>query len=229
MSDKNKGFLITIEGVDAVGKFTQTKKLKEYLEQKGKKVKTYSFPNYESLIGKIIAKYLKGEYGDINSVPKELICIAYSANRVHIQNELKQLLDDGYIIICDRYSHSNLFSAAKLPKDQWDDFINWTLEMEYKELNALIPDHTFYLYVDTYTTLKRIEERGKRAYQDEKEDIHENNPTLLTNTSECYLYYGEKQSEDKWTSINQMKNDKQLLPEEVSEIIINKVEQLMQI
>lgn len=223
----DKGKLITYEGVDGSGKGTQSKLLKEYLISKGKKVVLYEFPRYNTFFGKIIARYLKGEFGTIETVPKELISIAYAADRKNVQNELKTYLDNGFIVICDRYTHSNLFQAAKVEKEKWNDIMDWVEEMEFEQFNIIKPDITFYLYVDINTTINRIESRGKRDYQNGKSDIHEENKDLLINASKCYLEYSKRPS-NTWININQIKeNNEQMNKDEVFNIIKEKINELL--
>jgi dTMP kinase len=210
------GIMLSVEGIDGSGKGTNTRKIKEYLELQGYKVKMYSFPLYETTSGKIISKYLRGEFGDIDKVPYELICSAYAANRVSIQKQLEQELygiNQYDFIIMDRYTYSNLFTAAKLPEDQWGLFIKWIEDLEFGDMGIKKPHYNFYLYVDPNISIQRIEERGKREYQEGKEDIHENNKQLLINTAKCYLNFA--QGKDNWFVINQMVNGKQLNPNDV--------------
>jgi dTMP kinase len=103
------------------GKCSNVELLTEMLERMGFDVVVYHFPEYESTIGKIIAKYLKGNYGNIDQVPKELISIAYAADRAKHAEDIKLYLENGAIVLCDRFTYSNIFNAAKLPKEQWDD------------------------------------------------------------------------------------------------------------
>jgi len=208
--------IISIEGLDGSGKGTQTKRIVEYLQSCGRKVKLYSFPLYETTSGRVIAKYLRGEFGDINSVPYELICTAYAANRASVKNEIEYLLTcDNYydFIIMDRYTYSNLFTAAKLPEDQWSSFIKWIEDLEFNDLGIPVPNYNFYLYVDPLISIQRIEERGKRDYQKGKEDIHENNKQLLINTAKCYLQFA--QEKDNWFIIDQMQDGQQLPSDDV--------------
>lgn len=215
------GIFVSVEGLDASGKETQVKLLEDYLVKNGYKVKVFSFPQYETLIGKVIASYLKGDYGDIHSIPKELICIAYAADRVKVSNEIRNLLNAGYIVIANRFTYSNIFSAAKLPKDQWMSFVSWIEQLEFEEMNIVRPHYNFYLHVDPEISIQRIKERGKRDYQDGKEDIHENNNILLKNASEIYLQIA-KSNPQKWYVINQMKDGKQISKEETFKIFKKK-------
>ena len=57
------GRLIIIEGGDGSGKATQTALLKERLQQEGYKVKSVSFPNYDSPAAMPVKMYLAGDFG----------------------------------------------------------------------------------------------------------------------------------------------------------------------
>lgn len=222
----NKGLLITYEGLDGSGKGTQVKLLKEHLEEEGYKVAVMSFPQYETLIGKVISSYLKGDFGTIESVPHELICIAYAADRSEASNTIKNLIDAGYIVLCDRYTYSNIFTAAKLPKEKWENFISWIEDLEFNQMRVVKPHYNFYLHVDPKISLMRIKERGKREYQEGKEDIHENNAELLNNTSKAYLHLTSMNS--KWSVIDEMNKDgSQKSIEEVHEMIKDEFNKLI--
>lgn len=215
----NQGILVSVEGLDGSGKGTQVNLLKEYLEKQGYKVAKYSFPQYESLIGKVISSYLKGEYGDVQSVPYELICIAYGADRAQASNEIKNLLNAGYIVLADRFTYSNIFTAAKMPEEKWLPFISWIEEMEFNQLRVAKPHYNFYLHVDPEISIQRIAERGKRDYQEGKEDIHENNEKLLRDTSRAYLRLASSNT-NKWSIIDEMNtNSTQKSIEEVFELL----------
>ena len=53
--------IIAFEGLDKSGKETQAKHLRARIEQEGRKVHFLSFPDYETPIGREIAKALAGE------------------------------------------------------------------------------------------------------------------------------------------------------------------------
>lgn len=221
-----EGLFISFEGLDGSAKGTHTKLLEKYLEGLGHTVHVVSFPEYERTIGKVIASYLKGEYGDINSVPHELVCIAYAADRARLKEEITNSLSNGHIVLADRYTYSNLFTAGKMPKEKRQEFIDWIEDVEFNELKVVKPDHNFYLYVHPSVSIERIESRGKREYQEGKEDIHENNKQLLINVAETYYDFAE--SKDNWTIINQMdENNKQKSMDEVFLMIKDKVNDIL--
>lgn len=221
----HKGCVISIEGIDGCGKGTNSRLMVKYLESQGKKVKKYDFPQYETEIGKVIARYLKGEFGSIDTVPRELICIAYAANRAEFNEEIRQLLEEGYYVVFDRYTYSNLFSAAKMPDDTWKPFIDWIEKMEFENLKNIEPDYNFYLYIEPEKSIEQIEHRGKRDYQEGKEDIHENNPKLLTDTARCYLEFAK--THNNWFIINQMEDRKQISVDRVFDKIKEKLDEII--
>ena len=185
------GTILSFEGIDACGKNSQTRKIVEYLNQKGINAELISFPQYNTITGEIIAKYLRGEYGDIDKVPHELICIAFAADRLSMAKHIEENYNNGIWTILDRYTYSNLFTAAKMPEEKWGEFIDWVERMEFDNLHVVEPHYNFYLYIDPLLSIKRIEERGKRDYQKGEKDIHEDNQQLLINTAKCYLQFAE--------------------------------------
>lgn len=225
MNNVTKGKLISIEGVDGAGKNTQTKLLKEYLESKGKEVVMFAFPQYDTEVGRVIAKYLRGEFGNINEVPNELICIAFAADRLSMAREIEDHLNNGRYVLIDRYTYSNLFTAAKLGEDKWQDFINWIEKLEFDSLKVVKPDYNLFLYVDPSISLERIQSRGKRSYQNGKKDIHEDNEKLLRDASKCYMTFAD--SKDDWFIVNEMKDGKQMSIKEVANIIREKIDALI--
>ncbi|MDF2534295.1 MAG: hypothetical protein K0R18_452 [Bacillales bacterium] len=221
-----QGLLLTFEGIDGAGKGTHVKSTAKYLENLGHTVHIVSFPEYERPIGKVIASYLKGEYGGIDSVPDELICIAYAADRARLRDEIKNSIENGHIVLADRYTYSNLFTAGKkISKEERQEFIGWIEDMEFNELKVVKPDYNFYLYVDPSISIERIESRGKREYQEGKEDIHENNNQLLINVSETYLDFAK--TRDNWIVIDQMKNGKQKSVDEVFAMIKREIDKII--
>ena len=115
--------LIVIDGIDGSGKQTQTKLLKDKLISDGKKVITYEFPNYSTFFGKIIRSYLDGDFGDSTKVDAKLISILYALDRFEVGSEIKNYLEKGYYVLCDRYTQSNMaYQTSKLPKELHEDF-----------------------------------------------------------------------------------------------------------
>ena len=106
---RNKGKLIVFEGIDGSGKGTQTKKLFNFLKNKGIKTELFEFPFYsETFFGKEVGNYLNGEFGGLKEIHPKLSAMLYAGDRYEKRDELIKKLNQGYLIICDRYVPSNI-------------------------------------------------------------------------------------------------------------------------
>ncbi len=95
---------ITFEGIDFCGKSTQVRLLKEYLEQRGFKVKVLREPGGTELSEKIRTLLLdKANYG----MSSETEIFLFSAARAQLVREvIVPLLEAGYVVISDRFFDS---------------------------------------------------------------------------------------------------------------------------
>jgi dTMP kinase len=96
--------LIAFEGLDQSGKETQARTLRARLEADGLKVRSLSFPDYETPIGQEIAKALAGqrEFGP------DVLQLLYIANRFEHRPRLELWLRANDVVICDRYLASSV-------------------------------------------------------------------------------------------------------------------------
>lgn len=104
MEISKKGKLIILDGIDGCGGETQTRILKERLETEGKKVKLFSFPNYDRPIGKLLDNYLNSSY----EMDGDALALIYYADFVDSRRKIQKALDEGFIILCDRYLTSTI-------------------------------------------------------------------------------------------------------------------------
>ena len=98
-----KGRLIVIEGTDGSGKATQMKILENKLKKNGHKVKTADFPQYGKPSSYFAEKYLRGEYGTASDVGPYAGSMFYALDRYDKSFEMRKWLEEGYIVICNRY------------------------------------------------------------------------------------------------------------------------------
>jgi dTMP kinase len=98
------GYIVGIEGIDAVGKNTQSLLLSRWLRKKGVRTTLMSFPDYGTTIGKEIESFLSGK----RIYSTELQHLLFAANRWEKSEEIKSHLRVGETIIVNRYTESNL-------------------------------------------------------------------------------------------------------------------------
>ncbi len=111
-----RGVLIGIEGIDAVGKRTQTTILGSWLRSKGYTTHTVSFPDYGTTLGAEIKMFLLGN----RNYPPEVRHILFAANRWEKKDELESILSKTDVVVVNRYSESNLaYGVANGLKLEW--------------------------------------------------------------------------------------------------------------
>ena len=184
--------LIVIEGLDGSGKATQAKRLTEALVEKGIPVREVSFPDYGSDSSALVRMYLSGQFGtdpqDVN---------AYAASSFFAVDRFASYKKDWHrdyargVVIADRYTTSNaVHQCSKLPKEQWEDFLNWLFDFEYKKLGIPAPDRVIYLNVDPAISQALMTARYRG--DENKKDIHERDIAYLRHSREAAAYCAEK-------------------------------------
>ncbi len=101
-----KGHFITFEGIDGVGKTTQSQQLVQSLEDAGHSVVCTREPGGTRLGQLIRGLLLDSQLTDISQQAEILL---YAADRAqHVQEVLKPNLEAGKIVISDRYLDSSI-------------------------------------------------------------------------------------------------------------------------
>lgn len=208
----NKGILITIEGVDTVGKSTRCKKLSENLYKLGIDNNIIHFPNYNSPTGKLILDVLNGRK---HIKDFKYLQYIYAIDQKCMEDEINTLLERGNIVICDRYSLSSIiYTKAKQLFEVSKDIENFQ-----DSINLLKPDIQFVMYYGNEEDLiKSIKSKV------EKDDF-ENDISMMTLCNNAYKNYTSK----KYNTINIKKNniyglDKSKLSyEEIDDFILNTI------
>jgi len=173
--------LIVLEGLDGAGKSTQLRKLTEYMKERGLETDYLHFPRYDSpLYGELISRFLRGDFGTIDSVHPQLVALLFAEDRHAAAPLIRSKLDMGHCVILDRYVYSNIaFQCSKLHSSrEAEELREWILNTEYKTFGIPVPDLNLFLdvpisFVDKM--LKAEREGDDRDYLEGKSDIHEAN------------------------------------------------------
>jgi dTMP kinase len=165
-----KGIFIVIEGLDGSGKTTQAKLLSKKLEKTNNVLLTA-----EPSLGKIGTFIREDCLYEETRLPTEAEALLFAADRIeHMHNEIKPALDQGKLVICDRYIYSSLAyqGNAGLSLD-WIKTIN---------ARALQPDFCIFIDVSPEKVIERL--RRRKSVMETLE--------IQQRVREVYLKYVEK-------------------------------------
>jgi len=212
------GKLIVIDGLDGSGKSTQLGLLETYLKEQNCVYRQISFPDYEQPSSALVKMYLNGEFGDAaDSVNAYAASSFYAVDRYA---SYKKFWEEGYLngtpIVAARYATSNaIHQMAKLPKSEWDGYLNWLEYYEYEQLGLPRPDAVVFLDMPLHIAQKLMS--GRYRGDETKKDIHERDLAYLKQCRESALYAAEKCG---WTVITCGEGDLPLPPEKITAQLI---------
>ncbi len=216
-----KGKLIVIDGIDGSGKATQVKILKQRLLKEGFKVKTIDFPRYENnFFGSLIGEYLSGLHGDFIAMDSKIASILYAADRFESSKQIKKWLDEGCVVLADRYATANQIHQGGKIDDlkKRKEFLAWLYKMEYGVFGIPKPDLVIYLDVPFEVSkmwlMNKVAKR-KKKYLNGRKDVAEDNLAHLKNSRNSALLLTKENK--NWTKIECCKGDLCMSPEQVGE------------
>jgi len=196
---RSKG-LVVLEGLDAAGKATQAAKLKTRIEGYGGVAVLYSFPRYQTTVGKAILRHLKGEIvlveprdGEDGTraegqriyphAPEDALafqCLML-ADKMDAASDIENHMMLGRVVICDRWWQSAFaFGAADGLDTDWLVRIHGTL-----------PQPWFNVFIDVppEEALRRRPEARDRYERDREKQklVRANYEQLWTNAGVDYV------------------------------------------
>lgn len=189
----NKGKLIVLDGLDGSGKSTQSVRTVHALQKRGLGVKLISFPDYDEPSSALVKMYLNEAFssspGGVN---------AYAAGSFYAVDRYasfvrfwKEAYENGGVILATRYTTSNaIHQMGKLPREQWDAYLDWLADYEYGKLGLPPPDLVIFLDMDRTVADRLI--LSRYGGDEQKKDIHEKNRDYLIQCRETACYSAEK-------------------------------------
>lgn len=218
--------LIVIEGLDGSGKETQVKMSYKAMAELGLECMRLNFPDYDSESSSLVKMYLNGDFGmEPKLVNPYASCTFYAVDRFASYTvKWKSAFENGAVILSDRYTSSNIvYQMSKLPRNEWDGFISWVEDTEYKKMDLPRPDMVVYLDMP----LEVSQELMRKRYSADggKKDIHERNFKFLTECRECALYAAQKLG---WTTVDCTKNGVLRSPEDINKELLSIITPLVE-
>ena len=149
---KEKGFFISFEGIDGSGKSTQIQHLAKYLETLGFDVIITREPGGSTGGEEIRNLLLQGEV-DRWSAETEILLFT-AARRDHLERIIAPALEDGKIVICDRFTDSTrMYQGMRGPS------LRNLVELLNDKIIKWDPDLTIIIDINPETSLKRAKSR----------------------------------------------------------------------
>jgi dTMP kinase len=186
-----EGKLIVLEGVDGAGCGTQTELLKERLNAKlSQPVLHIRYPNYNSPVGAAIHKFLHEEL----NLSIDMQFFIYSLDMIKDMKEIKKALDEGRIVLADRYFTSTLAYQCSqgFPIEK---------ALKFADMFDIIkPDLIIYLKVSVETSM----ERKKKEKTDL--DLFERDLEFRKRVSMKYEELANKNIFGKWVTVDAEKS-----------------------
>lgn len=142
---REKGFFICVEGLDGCGKTTQTKLLVKRLKKTGYDA-VYTAEPSRRKIGVFIKKYCLHGEKRISAIIEALL---FAADRFeHVEKEVVPALDEGKIVVSDRYVYSSLAYQGAAGLDlKWIEMVNE---------HAIRPDLAIFVDVEPEAVIRRL-------------------------------------------------------------------------
>ena len=184
-----KGRFIVIDGTDGSGKATQTNLLVEELKAAGYPVEMTDFPQYGTKSAGLIEEYLNGKYGQVGP---HAASIFYAIDRFDASFKIRQWLDEGKIVISNRYVTANAgHQGGKIADDfQRLKFFKWLNNLEYNIFAIPKPDLNIILHMPAAMAQKLVDKKSAAAREyanGKKRDLHEADLKHLKAAEKVYM------------------------------------------
>jgi dTMP kinase len=182
-----RGKLIVLEGIDGSGKRTQLEMLARALGTRGAAFRQLSFPRYDGFFGKMVARFLNGDFGPLDAVDAHFSALLYAGDRLEAKPGIEANLAEGLILLSDRYIGSNLaHQGARVKTEKRAEFLRWLKQLEYEIYALPAEDLVIYLRVPATEAHRMVGQKGAREYTKLRRDLLESDITHLEAASEVY-------------------------------------------
>jgi dTMP kinase len=174
--------------------------LNDFFTGKGFNCEYLHFPRTTApYFGELIARFLRGEFGNLNEVNPYLVAMLYAGDRKDAAETIHSWLNEGKVVLLDRYTYSNIaYQCAKLNnKEARDELMKWILALEFDHFSIPKPDLNIFLDVPfSFTEQKLSDARtgDDRTYLNGNRDIHEEDLAFQRTVRDMYFNVARKDS-----------------------------------
>lgn len=158
---KSNGLFITFEGGEGVGKTTQIKHLEKSLKENGHTVVVTREPGGTPAAEEIRNLLSHETYGG-NWTPLAELMLLNAARSMHIRDIINPALEEGKIVLCDRYIDSTRVYQGVLERLDMD----FIMDLEKYIVATTLPDLTIIMDMDPAEAMARVHSRGAADHYD---------------------------------------------------------------
>jgi len=206
-----------VDGIDGSGKTLQSQLLCERLTALGHTVRTPSFPRYDQESSYFVRKLLRGGFEKQGGAQPHIASMMYAFDRMDASEELASQLEQGDILVSNRYTSSNVgHQGGRIDHlKERKAYYAWLDHFEHDQLRIPRPDIVLYLHVTVDTALTMIHQRFLEERRESK-DLYDTREHL----QKAYQSYNEAAGLFAyWRTVECMESDQFLPPEVIAERI----------
>lgn len=165
-----KGVFITVEGPEGAGKTTVISEIGQRLQDQGRKVLLTREPGGIKISEDIREIILDNQNIEMDAKTEALLYAA--ARRQHLVEKVMPALEEGYLVLCDRFIDSSLAYQGYARGIGIDEI----LKINQFAIDEMMPDLTIFFDIDPETGLSRVmsnEAREQNRLDKEALSFHE--------------------------------------------------------
>ena len=184
--------IIAFEGIDGTGKSVQMERLGRRLTNEGRRVRTLSFPMYDTFFGREVGALLSGSGGvRADEVDGKSMALWYALDRFEAFRNFDYT--DADVLLINRYVLSNAVYQSIRDIDLGKpDLLDFVLSLEHEHFMLPRADVHIVLDVATDAAAHNVDQKGFREYVGNAKDVYEAIPSLQARARLKYQEYADR-------------------------------------
>jgi dTMP kinase len=147
----------------------------------------------------MVGHFLNGELGALENVDPHFTALLYAGDRFEAKAKIEAALNEGKIVLIDRYIGSNLaHQTARVAPEKRGDFRRWIKHLEYNIYDLPREDLVLYLRVPPIEAQKLVARKSQRSYTNAKQDLLE---ASLRHLQDAAAMYDHLAGDPPWVTI----------------------------
>jgi dTMP kinase len=135
----------------------------------------------------MVGKFLNGEFGGLESVDPRFAALLYAGDRYEAKPRIDAALNEGKVVLVDRYVGSNLaHQVARAKPEMRAEFLRWIEHLEYTIYRLPRENLILYMRIPPSQAQQLVGRKPGRAYTSAKHDLQERDLRHLEDAAEMY-------------------------------------------